>query len=223
MENMLVIVPTRGRPDNVRRLLDAFEETGVTCAKLLFCVDNDDPALEEYQTIDADILIGPRIRIGPTLNHAAKTFGTTYPVLGFMGDDHVPRTHGWDVTVMNALTELGTGIVYGNDLLQREALPTAVFITSNIVRELGYFCPPELLHMYLDNSWLEWGNRAECIKYLGDVIIEHMHPALGKAEQDASYTESGALTSGDHILYNKYVSEQLPDDVLKIKKLRGTA
>ena len=222
MTKMLVIVPTRARPESAQRLIETWSELN-TQAHLMFCVDDDDPSLDAYLALGADVQVGPRLRLGPTLNERARLSANDYEVLGFMGDDHVPRTQNWDITISNVLEEMGTGIVYGNDLLQRAALPTAVFMTSDIVRALGYFCPPELLHMYLDNAWLEWGRHAECITYLDDVVIEHMHPALGKAPQDASYIESGALTSNDHILYDKYVVEQLQDDVLKIRQLKGTA
>jgi hypothetical protein len=222
MTKMLVIVPTRARPENAQRLMQTWRDLD-TQAHLMFCVDDDDSRLNDYLALGADVRVGPRLRLGPTLNECARLNANDYEILGFMGDDHVPRTQNWDTTITNVLQEMGTGIAYGNDLLQRAALPTAVFMTSDIVRALNYFCPPELLHMYLDNAWLEWGRHADCITYLDDVVIEHMHPALGKAPQDQSYAESGSLTSDDHVLYNKYVVEQLQNDVLKIRQLRGTA
>jgi hypothetical protein len=47
MRDMLVIVPTRGRPAAATRLIEAFAATGAT-TDLVFCVDNDDPHLPEY-------------------------------------------------------------------------------------------------------------------------------------------------------------------------------
>jgi hypothetical protein len=222
MTKMLVIVPTRSRPENAQRLLQCWRDQNVQ-AHLLFCVDDDDPSLDAYLALGAEVRVGPRLRLGPTLNEQARLNANDYEMLGFMGDDHLPRTQDWDTMITGALQDLGTGIVYGNDLLQGAALPTAAFMTSDIVRTLGYFCPPRLLHMYLDNAWLEWGRRADCIRYLGDVVIEHMHPASGKAPSDQSYAESGALTSNDHVLYNEYVADQLPNDVTAIRQLRGSA
>jgi len=118
------------------------------------------------------------------------------------------------------LERLGTGIVYGNDLLQGEMIPTAVFMTADIVKALGYFCPPTLLHMYLDNSWKDWGQGADCLRYLPDVIIEHMHPGTGKGSFDSVYAESNILMTPDHTRYLEYRDAFLQDDIAKIRAIR---
>lgn len=218
MTKMLVIVPSRGRPENAQRLIQVWRDLD-TQAHLTFCVDDDDSRLNDYLALGADVRVGPRLRLGPTLNECAVLNANDYEVIGFMGDDHLPRTQGWDATIANTLSEMKCGIAYGNDLLQGEALPTAVFITSNIVRALGYFSPPELLHMYLDNAWKEWGQGAYCLRYLPEVVIEHMHPGRGKAQQDHVYDESNALMSSDHALFIKYRDEQMAADVAKIAAL----
>jgi len=48
---MLVIVPSRGRPENIKQLLAAFGTTR-TYANLRVVVDNDDATLEEYREIE---------------------------------------------------------------------------------------------------------------------------------------------------------------------------
>jgi hypothetical protein len=90
-----------------------------------------------------------------------------------MGDDHFPRTHGWDQAYLDALRELGTGIVYGNDLLQGHRLPTQCAMTADIVRRWGYMALPTLRHMYVDNFWRDLGNAADCLRYLPEVVVEH--------------------------------------------------
>ena len=220
MARMLVIVPTRGRPNSAARLVEAFESTHAYDADLLFCVDDDDPFASQYFFSGASVTMGPRLRIGPTINAAAVAHADDYEVLGFMGDDHLPRTDQWDVKVLAALDEMSTGIVYGDDLFQRQALPTAVFMTSNIVQSLGYFNPPALLHMYLDNSWKTWGERADCLRYLPDVIIEHLHPVNGKAQNDDSYSESSQLMEPDRIAYEEYLRNGISSDVEKIRAIR---
>ena len=222
MTEMLVIVPTRNRPANAARLIESFISTGAN-ANLLLCIDDDDPSEGDYarliqQHSKVSAWLGPRKRIGPTLNDAATYYADEYRIIGFMGDDHLPRTAGWDRRIAEALPS--TGIAYGNDLLQGPNLPTAAFLTSNIVQALGYLCPPGLLHMYLDDAWKAWGDGAGCLQYLGDVIIEHMHPGLGKAEQDASYTESNALMGPDQQVYNAYQQSQLAADIERIRTLQ---
>ena len=214
--SMQVIVPTRGRPHNARRLINAWKDTEAAC-DLLFCIDDDDPCMAEYLSIPADFVVGQRLRIGPTLNEQAIRSILEYDIIGFMGDDHLPRTHHWDVPIAQALHQ--TGIAYGNDLLQGQNLPTAVFMTSDIPASLGYFCPPGLLHMYLDDSWKAWGSGADCLHYLDDVVIEHMHPGLSKAAVDQVYEQSNVLMESDRIRYQEYCLTSLADDILKIRGL----
>lgn len=195
---MLVIVPTRGRPENVARLEQAIKDTDTTRADFLYVVDHDDPEAGEYARMGLNRLtiIHDRLRLGGTLNWAARKYADLYDAIGFMGDDHLPRTEHWDLRILDAL-DVGTHgrtprVVYGNDLLQGENLPTAVFLHSRIVTALGYMVPPGMVHLYLDNFWRELGQSLNGLVYLPDVVIEHMHPAAGKADWDDRYAEVNA-------------------------------
>lgn len=200
-EPMAVIVPTRGRPQNAARLQRAFAETDSLNAVPMFVVDADDPELPGYL---ARVGVGEITHIlvhdsdaagtgmtGP-LNYAAGILSHEYDALGFMGDDHMPRTAGWDAHVLGALAGPGPAVVYGNDLLQGERLPTAAFMPSRLVRALGFMAPPVLGHLYVDNFWMELGLRTGGLRYLPDVVIEHLHPAAGKAGMDARYAAVNA-------------------------------
>src|SRR5689334_7595719 len=183
---MLVIVPSRGRPRNIAHLLVSWYET-MTSATLVVAVDDDDPTLDEYRSIfdvthddRYQLVVGPRLRLAGTLNAVSRSRilrPGTLPtdVIGFMGDDHRPRTSHWDVDVEDAFKQWGHAIVYGNDLLQGPNLPTAVFMTAGMIKTLGYMVPPGLVHMYLDNTWKAWGELMNRLIYLPNTVIEHMH------------------------------------------------
>lgn len=196
LDRLLMIVPSRGRPSNVKRLMEAFDDTREGPADMLICVDEDDPKRGEYQQLslhaNVRMEIGPRLRLGGTLNEAGLANAGQYFALGFMGDDHRPRTQGWDQKLIWALQELGSGIAYGNDLIQGPALPTAVGMTSDIVATLGYMVPAGLVHLYIDSAWKALGEAMGRFTYLPDVIIEHLHPIAGKALSDAGYEEVNA-------------------------------
>lgn len=187
MYDLAVVVPTRGRPENAKRLFGVLE---AVCFPF-FVVDADDPEMSTYRNwFDGYVCVAPpggRPGIVDPLNWAATQMAEQFDRIGFMGDDHLPRGN-WEVPVVQALRELGTGIVYGNDLLQGELLPTAVFMTADIVRTLGYMAPPQLNHLFVDNYWLELGRGIGRITYLDDVVIEHLHPLNGKSEWDATYS-----------------------------------
>ena len=47
-DDLLVIIPTRGRPQAIPEIMQAWDDTGAT-ADVLFCVDKDDPELAAYK------------------------------------------------------------------------------------------------------------------------------------------------------------------------------
>lgn len=210
MSDLLVIVPSRGRPHNIAELYVAWSETTHRDASLLIAVDDDDPALPEYQRVcsltGVELVVGPRLRLTGTLNKVATERAAHHQAVAFMGDDHRPRTIGWDSHITQALDRLGTGIAYGNDLIQGEKMATAVAMTSDIVAALGYMAPPQMVHLCLDLVWVEWGKAIDRLAYLPDTVIEHMHPHVGKAVSDRGYEEANSIeqTAADHAAYQAY-------------------
>lgn len=222
---MIVMVPSRGRPQNIARLWDAWTATGA-CARLWVCVDNDDERLADYLTIERmcnspqlRVLVGERLKLAGTLNERSVEAARLDDRIGFMGDDHLPRTVAWDDRVNDALDHLKHGIVYCNDLVMGAALPSQVFMTSDIVRTLGYFCPPNLVHMYVDNAWRAWGERMGRYMYLENVTIEHVHPITGQVTRDETYLESDSQMGPDSQRFQEYIACGLDADVAKLQEL----
>lgn len=216
-EKMIVIVPSRGRPENAARLLDAWEATGAV-ADLLFCLDNDDPALDDYPRGTP----AERLGLVGTLNHYARRYSERlFDYIGFMGDDHLPRTPHWDQKIVDVLASRKAAIAYGDDLHQGSNIPTAVFMTSNIIQALGYMAPPRFQHLYIDNVWREWGEGLGEFHYLPGVVIEHMHPDAGKAQRDSGYEEnnSAARYAHDQAQYWDYCKDGLRQDIHRLKGL----
>lgn len=210
---MLYITPSRGRPHNAAELIAAWEATSTLPeSRLWIAVDDDDSTLREYEALTlpswATLSVAPRKRLGPTLNdwsHVGLKLG--FDQIGFMGDDHRPRTHGWDAEILRQMKLIGPGVYYGNDLLQGANLPTAVVMSADIVATLGYFCPPGLLHLYLDDAWKRIGEHTQLI-YLPNIVIEHLHPVAGKAGWDDLYREvnSGQRYEEDGAAYRSWLA-----------------
>lgn len=237
----MYIVPSRGRPDNIADLILSWKNTVslASATRLLIVVDEDDPALPEYKKVfleksgmcNFDWISNdfpetpPHARLGEILNHTAQLALRTseITILGFMGDDHRPRTRNWDLRIFEAIDDLedrtGEGIVYGNDLIQGENLPTSVAMSIEIVRALGFMVPPGLRHMYLDNFWRDLGRDSDCLKYLPDVVIEHLHPIAKKAAWDAGYTSVGVHMGPDSDTYQEYLKTRYQADLEKVRRL----
>lgn len=226
---LVVIVPSRGRPEAAQALVQHFKNTCTADTRLLFAVDQDDSLAYEYP-VGSDgsgpwIAYGESRNMVEALNTTAQSTanGLAPFAIAFLGDDHMPRTVGWDSAYLDALRELGTGIVYGNDLLQGHRLPTQCAMTSDIIRALGYMAPPSLRHLYVDNFWRDLGKGAHCLRYLPDVIVEHRHPLAGKAAWDENYQRVNApqIAEHDKEAYEAYLYRGGFDaDVAKVKALR---
>jgi hypothetical protein len=136
-----------------------------------------------------------------------------------MGDDHLPRTQGWDKAFIQALKH-NAGIAYGDDLLQGENLPTAYATTREVVDELRGMTFPGCIHLYFDNFVKQLGIDLKSLKYLPDVIIEHLHPAAGKAKLDEGYerVNQPLWYEQDLLTLQKYVRSQEYADL--VEKLR---
>lgn len=222
MPDLVVIVPSRQRPEAARELAEAFVETCTADTALVVVVDDDDPTREQYGD---GVLVGAHTSMVDALNKTAVGFanlgeGLRPFAIGFMGDDHRPRTVGWDKRYLDVLREYGSiGFVFGNDLIQRKRLPTQIAMTTDVVRTLGYMSPPELRHLFVDNSWLRWGNGLGRLRYLREVIVEHCHPIAGTNVWDEGYRRvNGAeMANHDRAAFDEYVRTRLDEDIAKLR------
>lgn len=209
-------------------LIEAWDQTR-TVAKLHVGVDENDETRGAYRAILKDAppwvrwSLVPTTGMGRVLNYLAEMDSWMEPVVGFMGDDHRPRTQGWDELIIQSWLN-GGRVIYGNDLIQGPNLPTAVALDARIIQRLGYMAPPELQHMYFDNFWRTLGQRLNALRYLPDVVIEHMHPIAGKAEWDEGYVRvnAGEMYHRDGEAYGRYVNDQFENDVKRIGELDGS-
>lgn len=234
MADLLIIVPSRGRPGSVARVVDAWRATGaLDVAHLVWVVDADDPAIDGYrQAVPDEPGTAPVARyevprwmpMVRKLDLVAADARETYWSIGFAGDDHVPRTPGWAARYVEELRRLGTGIVYGDDGYQGKRLPTQWAMTSDIVRALGRMVPAPVEHLYCDNAVADLGRAAGCLVYLPDVVIEHRHPLVGAAPWDEQYrrVNSSEQYARDRAAYERWRAEQMGADVDAVRQLRQT-
>lgn len=220
-KDLVVLVPTRGRPQNAARLSEGWKKTDTLNADLVFVTDGLDPELEAYRTLVEEGVIGSLVTFGPDLegdprpgmvrplNRAASIYLEAYHYVGFMGDDHIPRTTGWEDRVIEALDSGEPRVVYGDDLFQGRNLATAAFMHMRMVKAMGWMAPPALAHLYVDNFWMELGGILGGLVHLDDVIIEHLHPAAGKAGMDERYrvVNAPSIDTADRAAWQQFASD----------------
>lgn len=217
MFEIVVLVPTRGRPDNAKRLYTSLMDTANRGFGIEFCVDEDDPYLEAYLEAlpGGTVSVGSPNRLGPWLNIASKAHLGNYDIIGFIGDDVISRTYGWDEDVREAYGP--NMIAYPNDGHQGPGLPTSVFMDSDLIWSLGYMVNPAFKHLYIDNHWKRLGEELDTLTYLPEVNMEHMHPFAGKAPEDATYraANSPEQYSTDGQAFMIWEQRVLPIDVIR--------
>lgn len=236
MSELAVIVPTRGRPGNIERLIDAWTFTGAwSAADLILAVDRDDPEFNRYEELvygRTDLNHSYRLMLFPVptwvpmvhkLNEAAVHLANlgNHFALGFAGDDHVPETINWAQRYLTILHELGTGMVYGDDGYQGAKLSTEWAVTADTVRALGRMVPAPVEHMYCDNSMMDLFNGAGMLRHLPEIRIEHRHPIVGKAETDDQYKRVNHRDqfSKDRKAYERWRASGMVTDINTIRAL----
>lgn len=214
---LTVLMPSRGREKQAAEAYAAFAATKTRDeTKMVIVLDVGEPGYDDL----------PAIRLihdggmGNALNAGVKmaTNTTLTEIVAFIGDDHFFRTIGWDDAIVAANDELGGGIVYGNDLLRGEDLPSQVFIDARIVRALGWMALPGATHLFFDDTWRTLGHSIGRLKYLPDVHIEHRHPTAGKADWDEGYARvnSSQMYEHDAAIYWDWVEHGLAEDTAKV-------
>lgn len=241
MPELAIIVPTRGRPGNIRKVISAWDFTNAwDHADLILAVDSDDPEyqgyvdlFEEHRHPDTD---EPLFQLATwttwmpmvhKLNRTAVPAAESgkYFAVGFAGDDHLPQTIDWAKRYLTVLREMGTGMVYGDDGYQGRKLSTEWAVTSDVVRALGRMVPAPVEHMYCDNAMMDLFNGAGALRHLPEVRIEHRHPIAGKAETDAQYQRVNARDQfrKDRTAYERWRSSGMVTDINKVRALRPGA
>lgn len=201
------LVPSRGRPHNVERLVRACALTCSADTRLHFGFDVDDPRLDENIAAAGGHLYGvanPRMGLAAWTNSLAKLHPGCDVIS--IGDDMVPVTHGWDSLLLAAIGERcgGCGIVYPDDG-RRADIPECAVISRQIVDALGWVCPPGLQHWYIDNVWRDIGEAAGCLAYVREVTVRHCHPNTpGGDPHDQTYADATPGLAADLRAYQAW-------------------
>jgi hypothetical protein len=215
---LVVICPSRGRPDKALEAYQSFIHSKCNSdSDMIFVVDEDDETMLEYRV---PFMTPPHDGgMGNALNAAAAALVEQYDYLGFVGDDHRFRTPCWDTHITKTLKKAGGGIAYGNDLMQSINLPTQVFMDSSIVEALGWMALPGAKHLYLDDTWKALGEGLDRLFYFPEIIIEHMHPASGKAEWDEGYkrVNDQSVYSHDQAVFLDWRDNDYVTDIAKAR------
>lgn len=225
MNKIAIIIPTRERPQKINDLHKIwFNMLDTTCTTDCIIVLDEDNE-ETYPRLPGFIYMivktGTQKGANYPLNQAAHSLCNNYEYIGFWGDDHVPRTQNWNSIMYEVLnTNKPYAIGYGNDLFQKQNLPTQVIMDSKYIQTLGYMSHPSFSHLFIDNFWKFMGIYMGNLNYMDNVIIEHLHYSLGKCPFDNMYAinNSSQAYSVGCIIFNNVITDSVFISQLKTMK-----
>lgn len=217
MIDISILLPSRGRPEQFKRMIDSVINTANHPSKLeIICrIDTDDisrPRYNESKTKKVRIFSGPRDILSKYWNEcAAKARGNIFM---HAGDDLIFHTQGWDDIIRSTFAGYADHIVFvhGDDGYWGDKFGTHGFVHRKWVETIGYFVPPYFSSDYND-SWLnDVANIIGRRKFV-NILTEHMHPAFGKAVWDQTHMERLQRHRDDNVdlLYQDKMNERLLD------------
>jgi hypothetical protein len=203
-------MPSYGRPDALRRMLEA---PGGWPDHVVVLVNEDDPALKEYGRVFTSAL--PRdppwrlhfIPAGSRCSDAHRYITTKWPDEAFYGllcDDQWPVTPGWHEALVRAAGSkfISTPAGEPNFPLLRNAL----VLGGDLVRAMGTLVPAPVKHNFEDNIWDRIAADFNILVPLPDVIVEHRHWVHGTAKKDATYERGSADAIEDRKIFETWLA-----------------
>ena len=223
-KDLLVICPTKGRPKVCERMIESFDKKSSSSAELIFIIDQNEQYFLEYLELFTLTKHSFTIRNQKSLcemyNHIITLF-PNYKYYSETNDDFIYRTKDWDRILIKKLEEKGGGIAYGDDGYAGSMLPTTSVISGKIIQAVGWIHMPTLGYLCNDVVWRVIGHKLNCLFYIPEVKIEHMHPFAKKAEKDKTFEQTNSKESyiKDNKALNIWRKTQMKDDCQKIREV----
>ena len=195
------ILPSRSRPQNLRRLIVA----GITTPVYLR-LDDDDPMLQGYRDIDFPLgwfFIVTKRALLSSIYNAIFMAMPDLDWYGFLADDVVPETPGWDRLLIESAGK--DGLAFGDDGINGGAFATHFVVGGELVRSVGWLALHGLDRTYIDTVWNDIAVERGVRRYLPDVKLRHHHFSNRLAMMDQTYRKP--TKDNDRILYKARVME----------------
>ncbi len=180
-----ILVPTRGRPESVFRLINSINSTASRkdLVEILFYVDHDDDSFPSSLDLDSNVKVIRGERVWISLAWNCLFAHSQGEILMYTGDDVVFETQGWDEEVRTAFTQFpdSLGLVFGDDGgWYAGKLAINGFVHRAWANLLGYFTYPARVSAI--DLWIhECASYISRVVYLEKVMFRHVHYRQGDA------------------------------------------
>jgi len=217
-----IIIPTKKREIAVNELLESIYSTSDNFEKIEICfyIDYNDKETETYilkliEKYGKNIKYTTsetNINLSQMWNYAYENISTG-EIIMLCGDDIRFRTKSWDTIIKNEFLKVNDKIllVFGDDLLQNERLATHSFVHRKWIEVSGFWLPPYFCADYVD-TWLDFvARKINRIKYLPNIITEHMHFSVNKSAYDENTKKrlENAIKENPEKIYENKENERI--------------
>ena len=144
------------------------------------------------------VVVGPRGPLSDIYNAAYERHrGATY--FGFIADDVVPITSGWDSILIEAAGSDGMAVPAGG----HDPCGAPHFVLGgDLVRSVGWLSLPGLDRLYIDTAWQDIATARGVLRRVPEVVLEHRHFSNKKARIDATYLKH--RKAQDKLIYDNW-------------------
>lgn len=229
MTDGLWVLPTRNRPENLKRFLKAAKEIGTSTPGLIL-VNQDEWEARKADYDALQIYLLPNWRFLPV---QAESYGGSIRAVwdrvrdlrwvGLVSDDLVPCTPGWDVKLVSYIQ--GWNVVSSNDGwqaqtgdIQKDRVHGAICFSGDLLRAIGWMFPPGLKHIFHDDMIEALGRETACWQVKPDILVKHLHEAL-QGIRGPTMDPNSDLWKHDEALFRKWLEDERPQTVERIKQL----
>jgi hypothetical protein len=209
-----LLLPTRGRPALVERLFRSIVDntSHLERIEVILYVDDDDIGSHELgsEHLQVHRIIGPPMSMGGY--NSTCLVQAQGDIIMLANDDMVIGTPGWDDQLMKMDAEFPDKIYlsYGNDLNKGRGLCTFPILSRRTCELLVEPYPEAYGGAFIDVHLFDIFKRLlhegfDRIRYLDDVIFEHLHFRNGKAKCDDTYAKRGRFEDDSTFIAMKSV------------------
>jgi hypothetical protein len=201
-------MPSYGRPDRLRQLLDA---PGGWPDSVIVLVNEDDPQRAKYDLIVDRTLPHTApwklcfVPAGSRCSDAHRYITEKWPDEPFYGlicDDHWPITPGWHDALVKAAGRHCISGPAGEPSFP--LLRNVVVLGGDLVRAMGSIVPAPVKHNFEDNIWDRVAADFDILRPVPDAIVEHRHWIRGQADKDTTYERGSHDFEADKAIYERW-------------------
>jgi hypothetical protein len=195
VSDIAVVVPVLNRPQRAEPFMASLRETTDRATVYAVVNEADNLTWATWLQAKANVRLTRLTTFAEKVNYA---YNLTDEAWVFLVGDDVVFHPGWADEAIRVSEETGAQVVGVNDLAnprtQQGTHAPHLLISRQYIAEQGaswdgpgVVCHEGYRHMFVDDEIVTVAKQRGTFAVAKDAVVEHLHPAVGKAEVDSTY------------------------------------